>query len=525
MQKQVKEPNRYAKVVAIERTFPYFVFSSENISMSMNYRQELEEIMKNYIAYKDGAQFYPEGSNGNYFPSNIHYKTSKNLIDKEARFMFSHMPDINITGIADGRDEEIIESYKRVINKVLENNNFGQKLLKATKDCFIGKRVACLVDMSDRAGIIIHFYTSLEFYYERDFKTNEITMFISFENVTESKSNSGRRFLINKYELENDAVYVHSYLCDGTGKSIIEYVPRHKTDFRQIPVVVIINGGLLSDKTGVSDLEDSIDYEGGYNHIANADIDSCRKGMNPIKYTVDINHETTKNLPVGPGAYWDLESNSIVENPKPQVGQISPALNHTEAVKSSLDRLRSAMYESMDIPDISKDGLLSGITSFKALKALYYPLMNRCDEKLVVWKPAVRDIMRFVIEIAVLNESVTKQLYQVNEIKNVEYNIEVVENYAIIDDEEEEKRVDMEEIAVKGRSRFSYLKKWRSGELKTDDDIEEELLRIAEEENMMDTMSMNTQVQSRLNEKAMETQTEQSIEEMEVEQEAKNMQV
>lgn len=83
----------------------------------------------------------------------------------------------------------------------------------------------------------------------------------------------------------------------------------------------------------------------------------------------------------------------------------------------------------------------------------------------------------------------------------------------------------MEEIAVKGRSRYSYLKKWRSGELKTDDDIEEELLRIAEEENMMDTMSMNTQVQNRLNEKAMESQTEQSIEEMEVEQEAKNMQV
>lgn len=514
MQKKVK--NMYAEMNKAVQTFPYFVLNGEDIYLSSEYKEDIINISKHYDIYNNGATFSPEGSAGDYLPSLIRYKTNKTLIDKQARFMFSNIPDINITAIdeTNERDNNIIETYKKIINKIIEKNNFGQKLLKASKDCFIAGRVACLVDMSDRTGIMLHFYSAIEFYYEADYRTGEVIKFISFENVTKSTNNSGKRYCINKYEIVGEYVQVSSVLCDGSGKVVETYVEKHVTDLKNIPVVIIVNDGLLGDKKGVSDLEDSTEYESGYSKMANASFDAAGKGMNPIKYTVDINHETTKKLYTGPGAYWDLEHDQNLEDPKPQVGQIAPSMNHVDAVKSDLERLRAMMYESMDVPDISKEGLLSGITSYKALKALYYPLMTRCNEKLKAWKPALIQIFRFAVELACINASTTKELYAVSDVLQIDYNIQVVENYALIDDETEEKSSDMEEIAVKTRSRFSYLKKWRGEELKTDDAIKEELIRIAKEENMMDTLSMNAQVQSRINDEIEEEETENIIEDV-----------
>lgn len=514
MEKKVK--NRYAELVAAERQFPYFVLREENIHLTSEYKEELLKILKYYEAYEKGATFYTEGSGGKYTPSDISYKTSKTLIDKQSRFMFSQMPDVNITGtVEESAKDETIEAYRKVINKVFEANNIGPKILKASKDCFIGKRVACLVDMSDRTGIAIHFYASNEFYYETDYSTGEIKRFISFENVSGTRVYGNRLFVVNRYSIENNKVYVSSVLYNGNGETIEEYVSKHETDLKHIPVVIITNEGLTKDRKGVSDMDDSIEYEKGYSRLANADIDAGRKGMNPIKYLVDMNKETTKDLPYGPGALWDLERDLTLDNSSPMIGQISPAMNHTEAVSASLNRLRAAMYESMDVPDISKEGLLSGITSFKALKALYYPLIIRCNEKLMVWKPALEKIVRNVIELSCLNEAVTKELYFVSSFKQIEYNVEIVENYALLDDEVEEKQSDMEEISVKARSRYSYLKKWRGGELKTEEAIEEELLRIAEEENMMDTLSMNTQVQNRIQNKTEQEEINNLMEEAE----------
>lgn len=74
------------KVTKALVNFPYFVLKNETGYNS--YKKELLNIKQNYLDYKKGAEFYPEGSSGDYVPSNIHFKIAKTLIDKEARFMF-----------------------------------------------------------------------------------------------------------------------------------------------------------------------------------------------------------------------------------------------------------------------------------------------------------------------------------------------------------------------------------------------------------------------------------------------------
>lgn len=496
-------------------SFPYFVLKNEIKTGYNLYTRELLEIKQNYLDYKKGAEFYTEGSSGDYQPSNIRFKIAKTLIDKEARFMFSQTPDVTIQSV-DTNEEQMkqVEQYQILIDKVLKDkkNNFPRTLLQSAKDCFIGKRVACLVDFSEEDGIQIHFYNSLQFYYETEYGSDRLTKFISFENVNQTKSTQERLYLVNRYEEKDGTIYMSSILYNGTGKEQEVVIPEQKIGLDYIPAVVIINDGTLEDKRGVSEIESLTEYESGYSRLGNGDIDSERKGMNPIRYTVDMNSQTTKNLSSGAGAYWDLKSEQNQNNVSPMVGTLAPSMNHTEPVKVTLDRLKTTMYNEIDMPNISEETMAGTITSGKALKALYYPLQVRCDEKLKTWKPAIEFIAEAIIDLAVLNKAEVVSMYVLTGLDEVQYNIEVMENYALAEDEEEEKNSDLAEIAENARSRKSYIKKWRKAEFKTDAQIDDELMQIAIENNMFDSMSMNTQVQAELNRRGASEKVDDNLE-------------
>jgi hypothetical protein len=496
-------------------SFPYFVLKNEITAGYNLYTKELLEIKQNYLDYKKGAEFYTEGSSGDYQPSDIRFKIAKTLIDKEARFMFSQTPDVFIQSVDTGQTAmKQVEQYQILIDKVLKDkkNNFPKTLLQSAKDCFIGKRVACLVDFSEEDGIQIHFYNSLQFYYETEYGSDRLTKFISFENVNQTKSTQQRLYLVNRYEELNGTVYMSSILYNGLGVVQETVIPEQAIQLDYIPAVVIVNDGTLEDKRGVSEIESLTEYESGYSRLGNGDIDSERKGMNPIRYTVDMNSQTTKNLSSGAGAYWDLKSEQNQNNVSPMVGTLAPSMNHTEPVKVTLDRLKTTMYNEIDMPNISEETMVGTVTSGKALKALYYPLQVRCDEKLKTWKPAIEFIAEAIIDLAVLNKADVVSYYVLTGLDEVQYNIEVMENYALAEDEEEEKNSDLAEIAANARSRKSYIKKWRRSEFKTDAQIDEELMQIAIENNMFDSMSMNTQVQTELSRRGVSEKVDDNLE-------------
>lgn len=495
---------------------PYFVLSNEIETGRGVFQKELSDIFEFYRTYKEGAKFIAQGTNGDYTASNIKYKIAKTLIDKEARFMFSKTPDITIKGDSvEDEQKEQIEQYQRLVDKILKKSKFKKNLLQGAKDCFIGKRIACLTDISVDDGIIVHFYDALQFYYETEYGTDRLTKFVSFENVQESKNRTDKRFLVNKYEDIKGTIYMSSVLYDGAGKTINELIPLTETDLKDIPVVIIFNDGTLHEKRGISEIEDLKDIESGYSKLANADIDSEGKGMNPIRYTVDMNHATTERLSSSAGSYWDLESNQNIDEPKTMIGVLAPQMNHTEAVKETLNRMKTTMYGMLDVPNISEETLVGSITSGKALRALYWSLEVRCDEKLMTWIPALETVVNHIIDIALRNPEIVKSVYGITDLNQIEYDVMIENNYALMDDEQEEKDTDMAEINANAMSRKSYIKKWHPE--MTDEQIDEELMQIAVELNMFDSLSMNQQVQSKLDDIGIETEVDDNIEEETVE--------
>ena len=495
-------PSEEAKVIAAENSgdlliafnrIPYALINREIEGSTRDLLGELTQIAGYYKIYKKGAKFTVEGSNGDYTPASLRYKMAASLIDKEARFMCAEPPDITVgaKGDVDKVTDEIrgaLVAIDTLVKSVLDANNFEEILLKAAKDCFIGKRVAGLVNFNEDDGVTITFLPSTQFVYETKIgNANVLTKFVCYIIVRDSISQADKRIFKKKYVLEDDGlVWLEEVLYDGAGTEIEVVTEYQATKLSVIPARIFINDGLTGEEKGESEIESLKEYESWYSKLSNADLDAERKSMNPTKYVVDMDANSTKKLSTAAGALWDLGTDQNLDHPSPQVGILEPAMNYSNALKTSLERIQSMGYNQIDMPDVSNESLKGIITSGKALKAIYWPLIVRCKEKMKVWGPQLRALVGIIIDGAMLYPNCISR-YVDGPLMSVDYQVTVVQNTPLPEDEVEEKNMDLAEVNAKTMSRKSYMRKWRG---LTDYEADEELQQIALERQIIDDSFM-----------------------------------
>lgn len=476
------------KIKAYNR-IPYQLIREEAGTSAQDVIDDIEKVCLYYKIYKKGKDFYVEGTNGDYVPARLKYKMCASLINKEARFLFAEQPDITVGPKGDlGKEtpesKQALLIMNDLLKTVLDKNRFSDILIKAARDCFIGKRVACLVNFNEEDGITITFLNSTQFLYEtKPGNPNVITKFVCFVITKDSKVNSEKRIFKKKFDMEDDGtIYLEETMYDGTCKELEKITDRQPIKLSFIPAAVFINDGLTGEILGESEVDLLMDYEMWYSKLGNADSDAQRKSMNPTKYTVDMASSSTKNLSTGAGAFWDLGSDQNLEDPHPQVGLLEPKMSYSESLKVSLDRIKTAGYEQVDMPNITLDTMQGAITSGKALKAIYWPLIVRCKEKMKMWGPQLSAMVDIIIQGSMVYPNCIKK-YTNDVISPVAYEVEVLQNTPLPEDEIEEKTTDLAEVEASVMSKKSYMKKWRG---LTDQEVEEELFQIAFERQILD---------------------------------------
>lgn len=456
------------------------IFGSETL-------RDMNEILALYNIYEEGASFDQDSNSGDYVPADHHFKTIRAIIDKEARFLFSQPPAITLEDTeGQSRDNEgklinRLEPNQMLVESVLKANNFSSKLVRSAKDCLVGRRIAIAVDFSEK-GIDISFMPSLEFIYETDPKdVDVITKFIRFYSTVENDERAEQRVYKKKWWLnDNGFCVIHEGLYNGNGVMVEEIMPETVTPLTSIPCWVIINGGLIGDPFGRSDVEEIIEDESWYSKLSSKDFDSLRKGMDQIIWTMDVNPKSTKNLSRAAGSYWDLSSDPIEETRTGQVGVLDNSMAYSAALDTTLNRIRANMYSQLDVPDTTSEALTGIISSGKTMKAIYWGLMVRCDEKLLDWIPALQGLVTCIIEGSKLYPDARK-VYTDEELVDG-YTVSIENSYPILEDESEEKSTDMAEVQTQVMSRKSYMKKWRG---LSDEDVEDELKQIALEQSLL----------------------------------------
>lgn len=455
-----------------------------------NVLHDMYEVIKLYDTYENGATYTAEAST-DYVPADLRYKKTQSLINKIARFMFSKTPDFYVDPVIEDSQAEIeankraADTYKDLIDAVLKENGFSLAILKAAKDCFIGKRVALMFNINEDTGIQISFLPSLEFVYDVDpNNSNLLTKVVVFYNLNTNKDKKDQRIYKKKYWMENGFAHYSEIIYDGTGNPIETIAEDETTLFEFIPCWVIVNDGLTGDLMGTSEVSNIQDYESWYSRLAAADMDAERKGMNPIRFTIDAAPESTQGLSIAAGAFWDLASDQNQASDKSaQVGVLDTPMSYSAALGTTLNRIGNIMHEQSAVPNVSPEALQGIVTSGKTLKAIYWDLIVRCDEKMLAWRPALEFLAECIIEGVRLYPKAGERYLNGESLPDAPYTIRVDNQYSLPEDETEEKQIDIAEVTAQTMSRKSYMKKWRG---LTDDEADEELKQIAAERAILE---------------------------------------
>lgn len=440
--------------------------------------QEMNDILRLYDIYEGRENFIDKSEEKDYTQTEKRTNLIKKLIKEESRFLFGKTPELYIQPKNDtDADKDKAEEINLYLGKMLKDNLFSEKLVKGARDCFIGKRAAIkLYANQDTKEIRIMFLPSLEFIYESDEENpNELKKIIFFYQTNKEVEKDKQRIWKQKYEMVDGRCILNEGIYNGNGILIEPINVDVDLQLSGIPCYVIINDGLSGDPFGESDVKELLDNQIQYNRLSSEDVDTLRKGMDRIIYGVDIDPEASEKFQLKPGAFWDVPTDPTAEGKQATLGTIPTDFGYGDKIENSLKRIKSDMYEMLNIPMLSNDELKGMMTSGKTMKALYWQLITRCEEKMMAWRPALEWLIRAILEIT--------EVYQIEKLPQLDYTVTVENNYPLQEDEDEEKTLDLQQVNAQAMSRKTFIKKWQGV---TDDVADAEIRQIALEREMLE---------------------------------------
>lgn len=438
--------------------------------------KEMNEIIKLYDIYEGTGQNWIVDEK-DYTPTKKKTNYIKKLIKEEARFLFGKTPIFTVQ-VEDDKYQEQVEEINKYINKLLKDNLFEDKLVKGARDCFIGKRIAIKLHADTITKTIrVMFVPSLEFVYEPfEDRVDELKKIIFFHQMNQEQDKSKQIIWKQKYEMVDGKCILNEGFYNGNGDLLETLAVNVDLKLSGIPAYVILNDGLSGDLQGESDVEEILENGIEYNKLASEDLDALKKGMNRIIYGTDVDSKASEKFKLKPGAYWDVVTDIASDGKQAQIGTIDTDFNYDTRMENTLNRIKSDMHEVLNIPMINNSDLQGMMTSGKSMKALYWQLITRCEEKMMSWKPALEWMIRAILE---MNE-----VYNITTLPKLENFDVVVENqYPLQENEDEEIVLDLQKVNAQTMSRKTFIKKWTNV---TDDIADEELKQIQLEKQMLE---------------------------------------
>ena len=431
--------------------------------------QEMNEIIGYYNQY-DGK---PELA-GNERKPVVRTNWIKKLINDESRHMCARPPEIRIMP-RETSDQANADRLTEWLEDILDKNGWSEQLLRGVRDAFIGKRVALKLSWEKNEGMRLRFAPSLEFIHdpnERDpRKVDKIIFFYCTtpETVTDK---SRQRYWKQRYRMENGRCILDEGIFDGYGSPVEITHENHDTGLDFVPAFVIVNGGLSGDLLGESDVAELIGSQDAYDRTKADDIDALKYQMFGQKVFIDASPESIESVRIEPNAMVDIQSEpGSPHQAKAQV--LETTFAYGDHMMQTLDRLKDDMHELLSVPRITPEALTGLGTSGKAMRALYWSLNCRCEERWASgWDAALTWMVDAMLKIA---RRSGEKLPEIDYVLNIEH------LYPIIDDEEDERSQDLNEVNMQARSRRSYIEKWQ-----TDADPDGELAQILKEKKLLE---------------------------------------
>lgn len=438
--------------------------------------ESLGRIIKLYDFYDGNGQHWQPASDLDYKPSQVIVNQAKKLIKREARFMFGRTPEFTITSPGgDSNDDAIRDDVQSALDDILERSFFPDKLLGAARDCFIGGRVAIKLSGGIDTPVTVQFRPAPEFvFFTEDDDCDKLRKIIFFYRTNDCTNVAEQRIWKQKYEIQSGRCFLTEGVYDGYG-SLIEGGETINTGLSFIPCKVIINDGLTGDMLGESDIAELMDLQIAYNRLFSDDLDALRFNMFPQRVAVDADSTSLENMVISPGALVDLMTDPAMGDGGSQanLSMLEAHFSYSERFEAVMNRIKNDMHDLLSVPNVGLEQLKGLMQSGKSMKALYWELIERCEEKWTVWEPALKWMCHSLLQMA----SIYSDAPELPD----DYDIHIEHMYPILEDDDIEREIDMREVTAQVRSRASYIRKWNIA-----DDADSELLQIKTEQTLLE---------------------------------------
>ena len=406
-----------------------------------------------YDFYDGKGQDWNTPAGLDYRPTKKRVNLVKKLIKREAGFMFGRTPELTLT--SEAAASGALDEAQTTLDSALRRSGFKNKLIQAGRDCFIGKRIAIKVSGGNDKDIRVSFRPSTEFVYSTvDDDCDSLSKIIFFYQVNNEAEREKQRIWRQKYFLNNGRCILNEGIYDGYGR-LLEGGGDADTGLDFIPCYVVINDGLTGDMMGESDVEELIDLQNAYNHLNSDDADALKFNMFPQTVATDVKAESLEAMRISPGALVDLQTDPVMmgdgRSGQAKLDKLESSFSYSERFEAAINRTKNDMFDLLSVPNVSLEQLKGLMQSGKSMKALYWELITRCEDKWASWEPAMEWLGMTVLKMAAAYQGIA---YPEDTAVHVEH------IYPILEDDFDEMANDQQEVSRQLRSRLSYMKKW-----------------------------------------------------------------
>ena len=431
--------------------------------------QDIGRTIKLYDFYDGKGQDWNTPAGLDYKPTKKRVNLVKKLIKREAGFMFGRTPEL--TFISKAAASVALDAAQGVLDGALRRSGFKNKLIQAGRDCFIGKRIAIKVSGGKDKDIRVSFRPSTEFVYSvMDDDCDVLSKIIFFYQINNEPLRENQRIWRQKYWMQDDKCFLNEGIYDGYGR-LLEGGQDADTGLDFIPCYVVINDGLTGDMMGESDVEELIDLQNAYNRLNSDDADALKFNMFPQTVATDVKAESLEAMRISPGALVDLQTDpATMGSGQAKLDKLESSFSYSERFEAAINRTKNDMFDLLSVPNVSLEQLKGLMQSGKSMKALYWELITRCEDKWASWEPALEWLGMTVLKMAAAYQGLAFP---------EDTTVHVEHIYPILEDDFDEMANDQQEVIHQLRSRMSYMQKWGVAP-----DADAELLQIKKEESL-----------------------------------------
>ena len=160
-----------------------------------------------------------------------------------------------------------------------------------------------------------------------------------------------------------------------------------------------IRCAMTGDLTGESDVAGLVPLQDAYNRMTSDDQDALRFNMFPQRIFADASQECLEKIQITPGGIVDLQTDPAAIDRQAKYGLLEAGFGYHDRIEGALERVMSDMYQIMGVPKATVEDYKGVAASGKAMRALYWPLITRCEEKWAAWDAALTWLVRMLVAI------------------------------------------------------------------------------------------------------------------------------